>query len=68
VDNSAAHIPKAALHTLAVIEQSQHCVRCGPRPQMGRAKLVKCDTVVNLTCRRQRPSTLGRSAKTVSFS
>jgi hypothetical protein len=68
VENSAAHIPKAALHALAVISAKPALRPLRSAGQMGRAKLVKCQHRGQSSPAVYSVPPLLEGAKTVSFS
>jgi hypothetical protein len=68
VENSAAHIPKAALHALAVIAAKPALRPLRSAGQMGRAKLVKCQHRGQSSPAVYSVPPLLEGAKTVSFS
>jgi len=68
VENSAAHIPKAALHALAVIAAKPALRPLRSAGQMGRAKLVKCQHHGQSSPAVYSVPPLLEGAKTVSFS
>ena len=67
MENSAAHIPKAALHALAVIAAKPALRPLRSAGRWAERSWSNANTVVIFTCRLQRSSTLGRR-ETVSFS
>lgn len=68
MENSAAHIPKAALHALAVIAAKPALRPLRSAGQMGRAKLVKCQHRGQSSPAVYSVPPLLEGAKTVSFS